>query len=302
MPDCNSNEQEDDKSEVSSNEQSSSSSSLGLCKNGAQCVSKLFDNECIKCKEPFYGKYCEFKSNDIVFDPSRKSNLTIKLLNEYFEYDSISSNVKKADYKLSFNFKPDFDLMNYYELMPSLEEKERLLDDIEDEDTFKQTQTADTEAEIEFLYLFNNQTGEYLQLSFTLAPLETNSTTTATRQGYLNLNAKNAQNNLLNIKNFIKKPLINKKFYKLNLIIKPDASLLIIKLNELNLNLRIEFKYEAGFFNKIVFFNNYYGVINFIKLNNHFINFNTQQQQKQLIYLKQNQYAIIEQSRCLFDR
>ena len=59
---------------------------------------------------------------------------------------------------------------------------------------------------------------------------------------YLNLYSRNSQNNLLIMKNFIKKTLVNNKFYKLNIQLKENQ--IIVKINELSLTVNIDFKYN----------------------------------------------------------
>ena len=248
------------------------------CENGAVCVSKLFDNECISCTEPYYGEFCEIKSKNIRFDQSRMSNLTIKL-------DNIN---ERDSFELSFNFKPNFNLIS------SSEKNEK---DFFFEST---TNTNDVDSEISFFYLLNSQTNESLKLSFTLIVINNNNVTN--REAYLNFYSKNTQNNLLMIKNFIKKSLINNKFYKLNIQLK-DNSQIVVKINELSLSVNIDYKYSKNGFDTIVISNKFYGLINAIKVNEGNINYDQNLDDKQMFQLNDfHDYAIVEQPKCLFEK
>ncbi len=255
------------------------------CNNNAVCVNKLFDNECINCIEPYYGKNCEYKSNNIRFDQSRMSNLTIKLEN------GITNRPTSNGFDISFNFKANLNLIK------STDKNEK--------NFFFEPLSNELDNEISFLYLLNSQTNELLKISLSLVDTKSKfigEDIEDDEVAYLNLYSRNSQNNLLIMKNFIKKTLINNKFYKLNIQLKEN--LIIVKINELSLIVNIDFKYNKTNFDTIIISNKFYGLINSIKINKNIINYNQKLNEEKQVFklLNSNEYAIVEQQKCLFEK
>jgi hypothetical protein len=105
------------------------------------------------------------------------------------------------------------------------------------------------------------------------------------------------------MKNFIKKSLINNKFYKLNIQLKDNQ--IIFKIDELSLSVNIDYKYENRNFDTIIISNKFYGLVNSIKFNKKSINYNQKQdEERQFIHLNSinNQYAVVEHKKCPIER
>ena len=254
------------------------------CENNAVCTSKLFDNECVNCVEPYYGKNCEYKSNDIRFDQSRMSNLTIKL--ENIE----KNNANPRGFEVSFNFKPNFYLMR------STLKNEKIF--------ISEVVKTDLENEAAFLCLLNSQTSEVLKLSLTFLDHKSNDLGTESEEAHLNVRLNNTQSNFVNLKNFIRKSLISNKFYKLTVQIKDNQ--ISFKIDELNLRVNLDYAFNSTNFDTVIILNKFFGVINSIKINNNknIINYNQNlNEEKQVFKLfNSNEYVIVEQGKCLFEK